>query len=394
LKLHPVALALCCLAGIACNVLIMGPGLILSTRGQNDFMGLYPGGKLAGGPGVYDAAQSATVQREAVGYSNPRLLFCRPPYYAALMWPLARLPYLAAYFVYQSIMLAAAGVFVWLWPGIGWRTTLAAACWSLPLFAAFAIAQDVAVLLAAIAAAAALLNRRRDFAAGLIFSLCAIKFHLFLLVPVWIVGQRLWRFAGGLAAGGAALVGLALAATGLNGFRDFARTAGSSIVSPGLELMPNLNGLFHGNAGLEAAGALSIAAIVWFAARRGSPSWALATALVGGLLTSHHAYIADCALLLPALLVMFSETNRGWQRLLAVLLMAPIVYVGVYAGAAILATRLSMIVLCINFIWAPLSSAGHGKQDHQVPDDQAAVPIRGPSDEMLFFEIDAEAAKS
>ena len=73
MKLHPVALALCCLAGIACNVLIMGPGLILSTRGQNDFMGLYPGGKLAGGPGVYDAAQSATVQREAVGYSNPRL---------------------------------------------------------------------------------------------------------------------------------------------------------------------------------------------------------------------------------------------------------------------------------------------------------------------------------
>lgn len=355
MKLPPFALALVCLAGIACNALILGPGLIHTLRGQNDFMGLYPGGRLAGGSGVYDPAQSAALQRQAVGYANPRLLFCRPPYYAALMWPLARLPYFPAYLLFEALMVAAAAAFVWLWPATRWRITLAATCWSLPLAAAFAIAQDVAALLAVIAGALLLLNRRRDFAAGLVFSLCAIKFHLFLLVPVWIVARRLWGFAGGLAVGGAVLALLSLAAAGPGGFLAFARAASSSIVSPGLDVMPNLNGLFHGNGRLELAATLTVAALVWLAARRGSQSWALAATLVGGLLTSHHAYAADCALLLPALLVMESETDRSWQRRLALFLMAPIVYIGMYAGPAILITRLSLVVLCVSFAAAPRS---------------------------------------
>ena len=346
LKLPPVALFLFCLAGIACNAFILGPGLINTVRGHNDFMGLYPGGRLAGGSRVYDPVQSATVQRQAVGYANPHLLFCRPPYYAALMWPLARLPYFPAYLVFQALMLAAAAVFIRMWPAMGWRTRLAATCWSLPLAAAFAIAQDVAALLAVLAVALRLLNRRRDFVAGLIFSLCAIKFHLFLLVPVWIVARRLWRFAGGLAVGGAGLAVLSLVAAGPGGFRAFVRTASSPIVNPGLAVMPNLNGLFNGSAGFELAGALAVAALVWRAARRGSRTWALAATLAGGLLTSHHAYIADCALLLPALLVMASETDRTWQRYLALFLMAPVVYIGMLAGpAAIWITRLSLVAL-------------------------------------------------
>ena len=61
MKLPAVVLVFVCLAGVACNCLILGPGLAETVRGHNDFMGLYPGGKLAGGPGVYDAAQSLAV---------------------------------------------------------------------------------------------------------------------------------------------------------------------------------------------------------------------------------------------------------------------------------------------------------------------------------------------
>jgi len=356
LKLPPAALALVCLAGIGCNALILGPGLINTVRGHNDFMGLYPGGRLAGGSGVYDPVQSAAVQRQAVGYANPHLLFCRPPYYAALMWPLARLPYFPAYLVFQAFMLAAAALFIRMWPAMAWQTRLAATCWSLPLAAALAIAQDVAALLAVLAVALRLLNQRRDFAAGLVFSLCAIKFHLFLLVPVWILARQLWRFAGGLAAGGAGLAILSLAAAGSGGFRTFVRTASSPIVNPGLAVMPNLNGLFHGNGSLELAGALAVAALVWLGARRGSQAWALGATLVGSLLTSHHAYIADCALLLPALLTMASEADRVWPRSLALFLMAPVVYIGMLAGpSAIWVTRLSLVALCVSFTAAPLA---------------------------------------
>jgi len=354
MKLPALVLVFVCLAGIACNCLILGPGLAETVRGHNDFMGLYPGGKLAGGPGVYDPAQSLAVQRRGLdGYSNPHLLFCRPPYYAALMWPLARLPYYPAYILFQVLMLASVAAFVALWPGVRWQTTLVACCWSLPLVCALAIGQDVAALLVVLAVALRWLNRRRDFAAGLVFSLCAIKFHLFLLVPVWIVARRMGRFAGGLATGGAVLALLSIAATGLGGFRGFWQTASSAMVNPGVEVMPNFYGLFNRNETLEAVGAVVVAVLVWLAARRGSQAWALAATLSGGMLTSHHAYISDCALLLPAVLVMMSETGRAWQRYLALFFLAPFVYIGMFAGPTILAIRLSLIVLCASFTAAP-----------------------------------------
>jgi hypothetical protein len=357
-RLTRLPLVLVCLAGIACNVLILGPALIHTARGENDFRGLYPGGRLAGGAGVYDPVQSLAVQRHAMGYSNPKVVFCRPPYYAALIWPLARLSYFPAYLVFQALMAGALAAFIRFWPVTGWRTTLAAACWSLPLAQAFAIGQDVPALLAVIACALAMLNRRRDFTAGLIFSLCAIKIHLFLLVPVWIVARRLWRFAAGLGAGGAVLAALSLAAAGPGGFAAFLRMAASPAVNPGVEIMPNLNGLFRGNAGLELAAALAVAGSTWFAARRGSQSWALAATLVGGLLTSHHAYLADCALLLPALLVMSAEADSAWQRCLALLLMAPVVYVGVFASSAALFASLVLVALCASFAIAPRRRLG------------------------------------
>jgi hypothetical protein len=249
-------------------------------------------------------------------------------------------------------MLAACAVFVRWWPATNWRTTLAAACWSLPLIDAFAIGQDVAMLLAVVAVTLVLLDRHRDFAAGLVFCLCAIKFHLFLMVPVWILARRMWRFAGGLAAGGAVLAVLSVAAAGAGGFRDFVRAASSATVNPGIEIMPNFNGLFNGNWKFELAGGLVVAALTTLAARRGSQAWALGGMLAGGLLTSHHAYIADCAIVLPALLIMAAEAGRGWQRWLALFLMAPIVYLAMLTDA-ILVTRLCLLTLCVSFAVAP-----------------------------------------
>jgi hypothetical protein len=125
------------------------------------------------------------------------------------------------------------------------------------------------------------------------------------------------------------------------------------MVNPGVEVMPNFYGMFNRNESLEAAGAVVVAALVWQAARRGSQAWALGATLSGGMLTSHHAYISDCALLLPAVLAMMSETGRTWQRYLALFFLAPLVYISMFAGPAILAIRLGLIVLCASFTVAP-----------------------------------------
>lgn len=343
------ACVLGCLAGLVFNALVFGPSLATTLAGTNDFMGLYPGGRLAGGPAIYDARQVFAVERETVGYANPRLLFCRPPYYAALMWPLGRLPYHAAYLIYQVLMLASAAAFVRWWPETPPRWTALACCWSLPLAAAFAIGQDVPLLLAVIAGALALLKARRDFAAGLLFSLCAIKFHLFLLVPVFIVARRMWRFAGGLAAGGTVLLALAFAAGGAHAFGGFLRTATLPQSNPGRDVMPNLNGLFQGAVGLEIAAAPLVAAAVWVAARRGTVAWALGATLAAGLLTSHHAYVADCAMVLPGALIAVNQAEWRWQRYLALFLLLPLAYLGAYLGPAILITRLGLVALAFSF---------------------------------------------
>jgi len=47
---------------------------------------------------------------------------------------------------------------------------------------------------------------------------------------------------------------------------------------------------------------------------------------VGGLLTSHHAYLSDASLLLPASLTLGFTAQTRWVRMLAILTMLPILY--------------------------------------------------------------------
>ena len=60
---------------------------------------------------------------------------------------------------------------------------------------------DLGLVLALLGASILQLEKGRDTAAGLLLSLCAVKFHLFLLLPAlfWILGRRrvLWGGAAG-----------------------------------------------------------------------------------------------------------------------------------------------------------------------------------------------------
>jgi hypothetical protein len=74
------------------------------------------------------------------------LQFFRLPWAAAALWPLGRLPYTAAYAVFQALSLAALAGFLALWPKPRMMVVLACA-WSVPLSFALAQAQDVTFLL-------------------------------------------------------------------------------------------------------------------------------------------------------------------------------------------------------------------------------------------------------
>ena len=315
-----------CVLGVVFNAFLFGPSLKLTLHGVNDFMSDYSGTRLAFTGRMYNIAENLRVQREAAGWENINHLFMRPPFDALLMWPLGQLPYGTATVAWSLLMVAAVALFCYLWPGDR-RMAALACCWSFPLFHVFANGQDIAFLLVAIAFTLREVRRGREGVAGLIFSLCSIKFHLLLLVPVLIIGQRRWRFLGGLAAGGGGLFALSFVPAGWDWPVRYLDLLRNPIGNPWPEAMPNLYGLTaglaHGGAWLV-AGSIAVAVLVGLICRRGSFETGLAAVLVGGILVAPHAYLSDCAMAVPALLITLPLVASGWARNFHFYLMAPV----------------------------------------------------------------------
>jgi Glycosyltransferase family 87 len=222
--------------------------------------------------------------------------------------------------------LGSFAAFLIVWPFRDRALLLFAACWSFPLFADLSQGQDIAFLLLILAIAWRLVRRAR-FLAGAVLALVALKFHLFLLVPVFLIAQRRWRMLAGASLTGSVILAVCFAVAGAHWIPEYARFVLQERMNPGIQAMPNLHGLLAGlqhDLAWETAVALVVALAVMWVARRTSFSVGLSTALVGSLLTSHHAYLFDALLLLPALLTLATEVPRVSVRLLCILLLSPI----------------------------------------------------------------------
>jgi hypothetical protein len=306
-----VATAVLCLTGLAVvawlawSVLLAGSGKGGAGSANllaNDFVNFYAGAKLVGTPRLYDGPAVAEVEARAAGWSGGPLPYGHPPFHAVLLWPLGRLPYRTAFWCWESLLVAAAcgSIFLWKLPGGGIKWVVA--CWSAPLFASLANGQEGALLLFFVAASLALLRRGKPFLAGAALALCAVKFHLFLTLPLFVVAGRRWRLGAGLLCGGGALAAVSFAFQGLNWPRSYYALMTSQAMNPRLDHMPNLHAVLHGYLWWELGFTVLAAGAVWVAVRRApTPEWAMAAVLAGGLLVGVHGYLADMALLWPAL---------------------------------------------------------------------------------------------
>jgi hypothetical protein len=321
--------------------------------GGNDFLDLYAGGKLATDPGLYNPARVSQVQWEAAGISGDAFLFSRLPAFAALLAPLARLPYRTAYFVFQGLALLAVVLAVFVWPNREDRGAIAlACCWSLPLSTAFANGQDVPFLLLWLSIVARLIDRRPALA-GIVASLCLAKFHLFLLVPLWILSQKRWRFGAGLAGGVLACLAASFALQGPDWIHRYIQLVSNPIENTDQAVMRNLHGLCS-SLGLPLAVELAMCgAVAWFVWRacRKAPQNAWMATLAGGLLVSRHAYTQDCLILLPVLVAAVRAEEKAFPvRVLAGILLLPALYLPaltVSGPAAILpAVMVALVVMC------------------------------------------------
>jgi hypothetical protein len=294
--------ALYLLPGIIVILAILASNPERFSAMRNDFLQFFVSAHLLGTPGFYNE-EANRILRDAVA-PNAHIVFfpCRPPFQTMLLWPLLRwLPLYWAFAFFQLLSLACLILFTRLF---------SARCPSLPVYVSLSVpvaiclmnGQDIFLVLLAVGVGILLAEKNRDLAAGLVLSLCAIKFHLFLFLPVMLLLQKRWRILGGLAGGSFALLIASFLVQGWRWPLDLLAVLRKPELSPFVELMPNLHGLWYrlgvDSLALELASSLCVALLVILASRNVDIGQGMSVVLVGGLLTSYHAYLYDPILLL------------------------------------------------------------------------------------------------
>lgn len=348
-------------AGIALLLAYWYPVRWRVTHGVNDFLNLYSGARLIGTPDQYNPARYRDVQIAATGFYGDSWLFTRLPAVALALRPLGRLPYQTAYMVWQTLSLAALGGFLVLWRTQNRAMLILLCCWSFPLTAAFASGQDDCFLLLWIGLALCLASKWPRVA-GAVLALGAMKFHLFVLVPIALLAGRRWRPLAGFGASASAIFALCFVAAGPHWIGSYLRLVLNPVVNPASHSMPNLHGLFADlpfGGFLEISASMLVLAAVWRIAAGAGFEVGIAGALVGGILVSRHAYAADLVLLIPALWILSREFPRRAVRWLSAALLAPVWFI-LPISPLVPPVPLLLIALVATTIWSVTCPADSG----------------------------------
>ena len=146
---------------------------------------------LSGSPlAAFDAVAIFKAQQLAVPASETLFLWHHPPTFMALIYPLALLPYITAYFVFMGLTLA---LFVWV------MLRLAPTPYTLMLTLAFGgtlvnfLHGQTGFLLTALLGGALMCLKKRPFIAAILIAVMSIKPHFGILIPIALACGGYWR---------------------------------------------------------------------------------------------------------------------------------------------------------------------------------------------------------
>jgi Glycosyltransferase family 87 len=337
-------------------------------RAENDFVHWYVGGTLFGTDDLHSQTANYELQKRLIGGVLDDSYFIRPTFYGLLLKPLTWFPYLTAYWIYQFFSLAVCTAWSLRQWARQWPDVYVFAAMSLPLLSNFVNGQDVTTLLLLCTISLFLARRGHDFAAGLVFSLCAIKFHLFILTPFAMIFQKRWRMFWGAAAGEVALFLAGLAFGGWKVFLSLVALLSQKKSHPYPELMPNLRGMLVALFGTDSPGsgipallAVSLVvgiAVLYLAKNARGYEEAFAYCLMGGMIMNFHSYIQDPLLLLMIAAILFRGGLESAALGMALrLTMFPVVYILLMSQAPWSAAYTLMILLTLGIAvrdhWRP-----------------------------------------
>ncbi len=338
----------------------------MAFHAKNDFVTFYAGAKLAGTPELYSKTANVEAIRGLVG-QDLGVMYIRAPFYAAILKPMAWLPFLTAYAVFSLLSLSA---YVW------FTARFTRECSALPFLSAISIpfladlsaGQDASFMLAILGAAILLMRRKnRDFAAGLVLSLCAFKFHLFLFVPLLLLLKRRWTIVSGGIAGTAALTLLGMLVNGADSMLRWIKVLRDPWINPDAGGMPNIHGLvacLNGGMRLEAVLIAAVCVVfVWMTLRTTNFELLFAASLVCGLLVGFHSTIVDDLVLFPVMVLVLASSQLVPLRAAVGLILTPIPYFLVLAGppyAAAFPISLLLMLFAMAFdVWKAGRAKGH-----------------------------------
>lgn len=319
------------LIGIAVLGFSLGPAILYSTSPEaprNDFLSFYAAPQLLLQGKLYDHAAEETLHRQ-LGWKpdQHKVAFIRPPFYAVLLLPLTLFDYRTAYIVWQLLSVAAWCISAFLWRHIGPRAVLLAFAWSLPAWFAWLRGQDVVFVFLLASIGATLFRRGWLLAAGLAFALCGIKWNLFIPFPVLFLAHRHYRTLAGFLTGCAILALISFVFAQPDWPTRYVHSVMLPSAAPNRTQMASVNSLLPPawfSAPVEIAlGFVIVFLGVCYRSASFKPSQSLASGLLAGILVSHHAYIYDCILAVPALLIAADSTTRFTRFVSTSLLIPP-----------------------------------------------------------------------
>jgi len=243
-----------------------------------DYASFYAAGRLADAGRPQDAYDHAAHLRAEEAATTPGIkyqYFFNPPTYLLLNQPLALLPYIPSFVLFQALTLG-------LWLALGTRVAGGGVAATVSLLAVpsvwwvLGLGQN-AFLNASLLAGGMLALERRPLLAGIAFGALCYKPHLGLMLPVALLAGRYWRtiIAAGVTV--AVLCALSLALYGPVTWRAFLDMVGGSGTAIG-------GGDVLFAAHLDPAGALRFAGLAWPAARAGAAVIGVTAAVLVGWL--------------------------------------------------------------------------------------------------------------
>src|SRR5215469_10301944 len=210
-------------------------GLIvpLAASTSTDFVSFYAAGTLAdaGTPQLaYDRSVHEAAEQQATAPGVEYRFFYYPPVFLLLCAALARLPYIAAFVIFEAAtfalyLLTMRGILV----GRRWSAMIPGVAFPV-VFWAFGLGQN-SFLTAALFGAGTLCIDRRPILAGLCFGALCYKPHFAVLVPVALLAGCHWRALAATSGAAAALCGLSLIAFGWETWNAFFAAGAASLAT-------------------------------------------------------------------------------------------------------------------------------------------------------------------